>query len=70
MFSVIGIKQFKLLIYDKWGELMFQTENISNGWDGNYKGKPVPAGSYVYKVYAESYENIIFESSGNITLIR
>ncbi|PCJ01528.1 MAG: hypothetical protein COB15_00995 [Flavobacteriales bacterium] len=69
-FSGMGIKSFKLLIYDKWGELMFQTENISNGWDGNYKGKPVPAGSYVYKVYAESYENIIFESAGNITLIR
>ncbi|PCJ01529.1 MAG: hypothetical protein COB15_01000 [Flavobacteriales bacterium] len=69
-FIGMGIKSFKLLLYDRWGELLFQTENIGNGWGGNYKGNPVPAGVYIYKVYAESYENIIFESAGNITLIR
>jgi gliding motility-associated-like protein len=69
-FRGVGIKSFKMLIYNRWGELMFQSENIDNGWDGTYKGKGMPVGIYVYKVRAVNYENIEFEDTGKLMLIK
>jgi gliding motility-associated-like protein len=69
-FKGMGIKSFRLLIYNRLGELIFQTENMNNGWNGDFKGVKVPTGVYVYKVYVKSYENIIYESAGDINLIK
>ncbi|NQU88748.1 MAG: gliding motility-associated C-terminal domain-containing protein, partial [Mariniphaga sp.] len=45
-----NIKFFQMLIYDRWGTLIFESKNISFGWNGTFKGKPCPQGVYVYKV--------------------
>ena len=53
-FKVIGnsdnISTFHMYIYDRWGTLVFESSDISAGWDGKYKGNPSPTGAYVYKV--------------------
>jgi gliding motility-associated-like protein len=36
------------MIYNRWGELVFESKNISHKWDGNFNGLPQPAGTYVY----------------------
>lgn len=46
----IGLDEFKLMIFDRWGELIFETTDIYEGWDGTYKGSPVELGVYVWKV--------------------
>jgi gliding motility-associated-like protein len=69
-FKGVGIKSFNLLIYNRWGELMFETDNINNGWNGTLKGKEIPVGVYVYKVRAESYEGIEFEEANKLQLIK
>lgn len=37
-----------LSIFNRWGELVFETNNPTIGWDGNFEGKPVELGAYSY----------------------
>ena len=59
-----------LKIYDRWGELVFETINLSNGWDGTFKGKDVDPGVFVYHLVITCYNKEIFRKKGNITVIR
>jgi hypothetical protein len=49
---------------------MFETTNIDEGWDGNYKGNPQPMGVYIYMVDAVTNSGRRFTKQGNVTLIR
>lgn len=66
----VGVRAFEMSIFDRWGTLMFQTDNITNGWDGTYKGEKTPGGVYIYKVKAESFNNDKFKETGKLTIIR
>jgi gliding motility-associated-like protein len=57
-------------IYNRWGNMVFETKNIEDGWDGAYNGKPQPQGVYVYEIEAESIEGEVFQRQGNVTLLR
>lgn len=50
IFKVQGtdIVSFRLLIFDRWGELIFETKNLKEGWDGYYKGNLVKQDVYVW----------------------
>lgn len=41
---------YRLLIFNRWGEIMFESNNHEIGWDGTYNGAVVPEGAYVYKI--------------------
>lgn len=45
-----GITDFHLLIFDRWGQLICETTDIVNGWDGTYKGNTVQIDTYVYQI--------------------
>ncbi|MCS7019823.1 MAG: gliding motility-associated C-terminal domain-containing protein [Cytophagales bacterium] len=47
------INKFSLQIFNRWGELVYYSENPDERWDGTYKGIPVPAGTYVLVIQAE-----------------
>ncbi len=57
-------------VYNRWGNLMFETTNIDEGWDGTLNGKPQPVGVYVYEVSAVSKSGTVFKKQGNVTLLR
>jgi len=58
-------------IYNRWGEVVFKTTDISNGWDGTYKGMSCPDGVYTWTIqYKAKYNSSIFEESGHVTLLR
>lgn len=61
---------YHLCIFSRWGELVFETNNLDDCWDGTYKGKPCMAGVYVY--HCDIYCTANHEASlkGDITLIR
>ena len=50
-----NIIDFDFSIFNRWGELMFQTNNLSEFWDGKYKNRVVPPGTYSYvaKIYGK-----------------
>ncbi|MCW3071137.1 MAG: hypothetical protein JWO44_1027 [Bacteroidetes bacterium] len=66
----VGIKSFRMRVYDRWGEQLFSTNNLSAGWDGTYKGKIAPAGVYVCVFDLEGYHYEIKQYITNINLIR
>ncbi|HRI22756.1 MAG TPA: gliding motility-associated C-terminal domain-containing protein, partial [Panacibacter sp.] len=43
-------------IYNRWGQVVFETSDISKGWDGNFKGLQSPFGTYVYNIVMESLD--------------
>jgi len=57
-------------IFNRWGNKVFETNNIEDGWDGSYNGAPQPLGVYVYEIEATTNTGALFEKHGNVTLIR
>ncbi len=57
-------------IFNRWGEVVFETTNVGDGWDGTYKGAPQPLGVYVYDVQAVTTTGKLFNKRGNVTLLR
>lgn len=51
-----AVHNFKIRIFNRWGELIFESSDIANGWDGQYKSDLAPID--VYAVYYE-YESIM-----------
>ena len=57
-------------IYNRYGELIFETNNLSKGWDGTYKGKDQNTGNYIWVLKALDRKKIIRTMKGNVILIR
>lgn len=67
----IDINEYELSIFDRWGEMIWKTTDVYSEWDGKYKGKDLPPGSYIWTAVvrdATNYEKKTFK--GYITLIR
>jgi gliding motility-associated-like protein len=67
-FGIRKLLQFR--IYNRWGEEVFFTDDINQGWDGYYKGQLQNIDTYVYYVEAEMYDGTIQTKKGNILLMR
>ena len=65
-----GIDQLTFIIYDRWGEKVFETNDQAIGWDGTYNGKTMNEAVFVYYVKATLINDEIIESQGNISLAR
>ena len=57
-------------IYNRWGELVFETKQINQGWDGIYNDKKVDPGVFVYQVKAICFDGQEYIDKGNITLLK
>jgi gliding motility-associated-like protein len=66
------ITYFHLMIFDRWGEVIFETEKMDEGWDGFYKGKLVQQDVYVWKVKYKTKcsEDQLISKIGHVTLVR
>jgi len=56
-------------IVNRWGQTVFETNNIANGWDGTFNGTPQDVGVYYYYLKYDC-EGKTFEKSGDVTLVR
>lgn len=65
-----GVIDYKFQIFDRWGELIFETEDFKQGWDGYYRGKICQLGVYIWKAYAKLNNGKEFNLSGDVTLLR
>jgi gliding motility-associated-like protein len=65
-----GIKTLNFCVYSQWGELLFNSHAITEGWDGTYKGAREPAGVYVYYLKAVLNSGEPVTRKGTITLLR
>ena len=65
-----GISEFKMTIFNRWGELIFETNNIDIGWDGYYRGHLSQEDVYVFKASAVFVDGRKVEKIGDILLLR
>ncbi|MBS1555831.1 MAG: PKD domain-containing protein [Bacteroidetes bacterium] len=65
-----GVTDFELLIYNRWGELLFESKEATRGWDGYYNGKLCPQDVYVYKLTAKLEDGETIVRVGDVNLIR
>jgi len=70
-----GFKSYRLSIYNRWGQLIFESEDPTEGWDGTYNGEDSPPGTYVYSANFESYASDLkpsleLKKTGTVTLLR
>ena len=65
-----GITDLQFLIYDRWGEKVFETNDINIGWDGTYKGEPLNIGVFVYFIKGKLKNGDDISKKGNVTLMR
>ncbi len=66
---VNSVYEYKLLIYDRNGELIFKSNSSDVKWDGTYNGLKVQSGSYVYHVYAKGPEDSEVNKTGKVMVI-
>jgi gliding motility-associated-like protein len=64
----IGIIDWK--IYNRWGQLVFESKNKEDGWDGTFKGAPQPMDVYTYTLDVQYTNDKLYRKTGDITLIR
>ena len=64
------ILNFKLEIFNRWGELIFDTKDIQGGWNGTYNGVAVQSGTYTWKVTYKDLEGFDYQAVGHINVLR
>ena len=64
------VSELTFLIYDRWGEKVFETNDMRNGWDGTFKGKPCDPGVFVYYLDVTCHNQSTYFKKGNVTVIR
>ncbi|MFZ5553989.1 MAG: PKD domain-containing protein [Bacteroidota bacterium] len=66
----VGISTFSMQIFNRWGELIFESTDINKGWDGTYMGKEAAIDVYIWKVRLTATDGIPYDFIGHVTLIR
>jgi len=51
-FNISGqkIEDFQIEIFNRWGQMVYKSFDLNDGWDGTFNGKKLPTGTYVYKI--------------------
>ncbi|MFZ9847801.1 MAG: gliding motility-associated C-terminal domain-containing protein [Flavobacteriales bacterium] len=69
-FRSISVEEFELMIFNRWGELLFTSNDINKGWDGTFKGQPVQIDTYVWKVRYKRFQKDLWnEEYGIVTVV-
>jgi gliding motility-associated-like protein len=66
----LGAKSIVFKVFDRWGELIFESTDLTVGWDGSFKGKLMNPSVYVYHVEVTYLDNDRKVAKGSVTLIR
>ncbi len=64
------VKDFKMSVFSRWGEVVYHSNDIAEGWDGNIKTGKAPGGYYLYKIEATNASGQTVVKNGSFLLIR
>jgi gliding motility-associated-like protein len=66
--NIVELRYFR--VFNRWGELVFETRELGKGWDGIYKGVPQVMDTYTWTVEAVGNDGTVFKKAGNAMLLR
>jgi gliding motility-associated-like protein len=70
VFSGTCFKKCKVSVYNRYGSLVYHTDNYNNDWDGRYKNNPLPDATYYYVIAVTHTDGRIQPFIGNVTIMR
>lgn len=71
VFNNSSVEEYEVFIFNRWGELLFKSQELDFEWDGTYNGQEAPAGVYVWRIVGkEQFSTESFEKTGHVTLTR
>lgn len=66
-----GMTELKMIIWNRWGEIVYETNDPNDiGWDGTYLGKELTPDSYAWYIILTCGNGEVFESKGNVSLLK
>lgn len=65
-----SISNYNMIIYDRYGQELFQSNNLYDAWDGTRNGTPLPLGTYVYWIRYQAPDGTPIAQKGTVTLVR
>ncbi len=65
-----GITSFNVQVYNRWGEMMYESDDQFEGWDGTFNGVDCQEAVYMYVVRVTGFDDKFYEFSGTVTLLR
>ena len=65
-----AVRSFHMVVYNAWGEKVFETNKINEGWDGSFKGEPAIQGTYVWMISFTDNNNKGQQMKGVVNLLR
>jgi gliding motility-associated-like protein len=66
----VQLDTYRLYIFNRWGEIVYETTDIESGWDGKIKNMDCPDGVYIWKIEFKASNSINEQHSGHVSLIR
>jgi gliding motility-associated-like protein len=74
VFSPYGLdtKSYEMEVYDRWGHVVFQTKDVSKGWDGTFKNSGdliMKKDAYIYKIRYKDLDGKVYSEQGSVTLM-
>lgn len=74
-FRIVGlppenITMFNIRIFNRWGQVVYTSNDIREGWDGTFKGEVCPAGDYPWVIFYEDQNKTRTSNNGIVTLVR
>lgn len=66
----LGINEYELQIFNRWGDLFFSSKDIATGWDGTFNNAQVPVGTYTWRIELKTIDHHIHKQVGTVNLIR
>lgn len=64
------VEEYHLQIFNRWGQLIFESHDVNEGWDGTYNDKLAPQAVYVWKVSGRFINGKEFRKAGSVLLVR
>ncbi len=68
--QIRGTEKYNFSVYSRWGELLFDTKDPNEGWDGYYKGKLCIQDVYIWKITATFVDGKTYNKTGDVLLLR
>jgi gliding motility-associated-like protein len=67
--SFADFSEFNMVIMSRWGDIIYQTNDIAAPWDGTMNGETVQEGSYIYYIAIKDGKGKLFENKGNVLML-
>jgi gliding motility-associated-like protein len=66
-----SFSSYEMKIYNRWGQQVFVSTNVANGWDGTFKSQPQPADVYIWQLkYEDNLTGKLVRRNGTVMLMR